>query len=71
MVHLGALGAVLRATSILPSIKRKYPKAHITWLTEKPGHHLLSNNPLIDRVLTTEIMDLMVLNNFKFDVVFV
>ena len=31
IVHLGALGAVLRSTSILPAIRRKYKNVHILY----------------------------------------
>ncbi len=51
IIHLEALGAVLRSTSLLEAIKRKYPRSHITWVTKAPAHHLLNNNELIDRVL--------------------
>jgi heptosyltransferase-2 len=52
VVHLGALGAVLRSTALLPAIHRTYPKAKLTWITEAPAHLLLQNHSLIDRVLT-------------------
>lgn len=52
IIHLGALGAVLRSTALLPAIHRSYPKAKVTWITEAPAHHLLQHHPLIDRVLT-------------------
>lgn len=68
VVHLEALGAVLRATSLLPGIKRKYPSSHITWITKKPGQQLLENNPLVDRVLTDSALDLMALKQLKFDI---
>ena len=70
VVHLEALGAVLRTTSILPAIVRKYPGAHITWVTQKPADQLLKNNPLIDRILTTERDDLLTLGALSFDVAF-
>src|SRR5687767_8165048 len=54
VIHLEALGAVLRATCILPAIKRKFPGSHITWVTHKPAQDLLRNNPYIDRILTTD-----------------
>lgn len=71
IVHLEALGAVLRATCILPAIKRKFPSSHITWVTQKPSHELLANNPLIDRVLTTERDDILTLSALQFDFGFV
>ncbi len=71
VVHLEALGAVLRGTSLLPAIKRKFPSSHITWVTQKPAHDLLKNNSLIDRLLTTERDDLLTLSALEFDFGFV
>lgn len=68
LIHLEALGAVVRSTSLLPAIKRKYPDSHITWVTQKPADDLLRLNPLIDRVLTTEPADLLQLAALEFDV---
>lgn len=71
IIHLGALGAVLRATSLLPAIKRKYPSSRITWVTDSPAHHLLAQNPYLDRILTSKEEDLLVLSNLEFDVAYV
>ena len=68
IVHLGALGAVLRATSILPAIHRKFPKAHVTWVTSRPAEKLLHGNGLLDRVLTLDTEDLLALESLSFDV---
>lgn len=68
LVHLEALGAVVRSTALLPAIRRKYPGAHITWITQKPAHLLLAENPLIDRVLTTDADDLLKLSALEFDI---
>ena len=70
IVHLEALGAVLRATSILPAIRRKYPKAHITWVTKAPADLLLLENKLIDRVYTLSLENILSLENLSFDVGF-
>lgn len=70
VVHLEAMGAVLRATSILPALKRKFPSSHITWVTQAPSHLLLENNPFIDRVLTTKEDGLLVLSALEFDFAF-
>jgi heptosyltransferase-2 len=70
VVHLGAIGAVVRATSILKAIKRKYPGSHITWVTDTPSDQLLRSHPLIDRVLTTKAEDLLCLSVLEFDVAF-
>lgn len=66
VVHLEALGAVLRATSLLPAIVRKHPGAYIVWVTKAPADQLLQNNSLIDRVLTLSPEDLLTLENFEF-----
>jgi heptosyltransferase-2 len=68
LVHLGALGAVVRSTSLLPAIRRKYPRAHITWVTDRPGDVLLRHHPLIDRILTTESRELIQLRALRFDI---
>jgi len=52
VIHLEALGAVLQSTAILPPLKRKFPNAHITWLTSKAALPLLENNALVDRLLS-------------------
>ncbi|UXR64023.1 glycosyltransferase family 9 protein [Bdellovibrio bacteriovorus] len=71
VVHLGALGAVVRSTSLLRAMKRKYPSSMITWVTDAPAHHLLKNHPAIDRVLTTSEADLLQLSTLEFEVGFV
>lgn len=71
VVHLGAIGAVVRATSLLPAMKRKYPGCHITWVTDAPSDQLLRNHPLLDRVLTTKAEDLLSLSSLEFEVAFV
>ncbi len=68
IVHLEALGAVLRATALLPAIKLKYPRSHITWVTQNPAQNLLKPNQLIDRVLTTAPDDQLALKALKFDI---
>ncbi len=70
IVHLGALGAVVRATSVLKSIKRKFPSSRVTWVTDRPADQILQGHPLIDRVLTTTESDLLVLSALQFEVGF-
>jgi len=71
IVHLGALGAVVRSTSLLKAMKRKYPSSKITWVTDAPAHYLLQGHPAIDRVLTTSEADLLQLSALEFDIGFV
>ena len=42
IIKLDATGDVLRTTSILPALKREYPKSHITWLTKKTQRNYLT-----------------------------
>lgn len=70
IVHLGALGAVVRGTSLLNAIHRKYSNAHVTWVTQAPAHRLLQGHALIDRVLTISAEDQLILSALEFDVGF-
>lgn len=67
IVNLDAMGNVLVTTSLLPAIKRKYPKSHITWITLKNAAPLLQNNPYLDRVYVWEPESWLVLQQMKFD----
>ncbi len=71
LIHLGALGAVVRSTALLKPLRRKFPGAHLTWVTDAPAHQLLQDHPSIDRVLTTCESDLLSLSALEFDVAFV
>ena len=51
IIKLGAMGDVLRMTSILKPLKEKYDGASITWVTKKSSEELLRGNPLIDRIV--------------------
>jgi len=69
IVNLDAMGNVLVTTSILPALKRKYPRSHISWITLKNARPLLENNPLLDRVYVWEPEAWMVLGQIQFDLV--
>lgn len=71
VIHLGALGAVLRSTSLLKAIRRKFPRAQLTWVTQAPAHHLLKGLPDIDRVFTLSAEDQLQLRALHFDTAFV
>lgn len=71
IVHLEALGAVLRSTSLIAGIRRKYPRSHITWITKAPAQNLLAGVPGIDRVLTLAQEDILTLAALEFDLAFV
>lgn len=71
IVHLEAMGAVLRSTSLLQAIHARYPRAVVTWVTKAPAHKLLENVEGIDRVLTLSVEDLLQLSALEFDVALV
>jgi heptosyltransferase-2 len=54
IVKLGAIGDVLRTTTILKGLQEKYPSNPIDWLTVHSSKEVLINNPLINRVFTWE-----------------
>ena len=68
LVHLGEMGAVLRSTSLLHAIKRKFPSSQITWVTSPSAAPLLQNISLIDRILTTTTKDLLILKALEFEI---
>ncbi len=51
LIKTGAMGDVLRTTSLLAPLKRAHPDARITWITEAAALPLLRNNPFIDELL--------------------
>ena len=57
IIKLDATGDVLRTTSILPALKREYPKSHITWITKRNAKELFTNNPLVDELYFFEDND--------------
>jgi heptosyltransferase-2 len=71
IVHLGALGAVVRSTALLAPLRRRHPRAHLTWVTDAPADQLLRGHQGIDRVLTTKDSDMLILSALEFDVSYV
>ncbi len=69
LINLDALGDVLRTTALLPAIRRRYPRARITWLTRSRALPLLEGNPDIDRVLVLGVESDILLRTLHFDVV--
>jgi heptosyltransferase-2 len=67
-VHLGALGAVVRSTCLLPAIRAKYPRAHLTWVTLSPADQLLRGIDMIDRVVALNFQSFLALQAEKWDV---
>lgn len=70
IISLDALGNVLLNTSILKSVKRKYPLSTIYWITQKSAKDILLYNPYIDHIYTWEDEQRMILRNIEFDHMF-
>lgn len=69
IIKLGAIGDVLRTTSLLPALKEKYKDSTIYWFTEKESLYLLDNNKLIDKVVIYSKKNIDFLKNIFFDIV--
>jgi len=69
VVKLDAVGDVVRTTTILRPLRRKYDPCHITWLVHPAAEELLAGNPLIDLVLVYRPEDLESLRVQEFDLV--
>jgi len=68
VLSLEALGAVLRSTVLLEPIRKKYPDAHITWITYPSAKALLENNHEIDRLICVDGKNSQLLDHLEFDV---
>ena len=51
LVKLGAMGDVLRTTSLLPSLRSHYTGSRISWVTRGESLDLLRGNPDIDEII--------------------
>ncbi|HTK81396.1 MAG TPA: glycosyltransferase family 9 protein [Bacteroidota bacterium] len=69
IINLEAMGNVLVTTTLLPAIKRKYPKSTVSWITLKNAYRLLDNNPYLDKVYVWDPESLLKLGSMEFDVV--
>ncbi len=69
ILKLGAMGDVVRTTSLLSALKKKYGRnSHITWVVEDNSKEILYNNPDIDRILAYNPETALLLNWERFDV---
>lgn len=67
IIKFSALGDVLRTTTLLSGLRRKYPGAHITWITEPVSIDLFKGNSLVDRVIAYTENNKGLLKNERFD----
>jgi heptosyltransferase-2 len=54
VIKTGALGDVVRTTSILPGLLRKHPEARVTWVTARGALELVEGHGLIARCVGVE-----------------
>ncbi len=51
IIKTGAMGDVLRTTTLLPALARGHENARVTWITDRSALPLLADNPLIAELL--------------------
>ena len=54
ILKTGALGDVLRTTSILPGLHARYPGLEVTWVTAPGAVDLVRTHPLVGRVVAVD-----------------
>ncbi len=64
IIKLDAVGDVLRTTSILQSLKKKYPNSSIDWITKKKSSEVLKDNRFIDNLYTDTGLESINENNW-------
>ncbi len=67
IIKLDAIGDVLRTTSILAPLKKKYPDSHITWCTRESSKPIFNNNKFVDEVIIVEDDAFFRIKTEKFD----
>jgi heptosyltransferase-2 len=67
IIKLGAMGDVLRTTSLLPTIQNRYDRPHITWVTLAESVPLFGHHPLVDAVMACGSETLARLQVERFD----
>lgn len=70
LIHLGAMGAVVRSSTLITAIRRKYPGCHLTWITGIASTAMVERMPGVDRVLAVQETNLRILESLEFDVGF-
>ena len=69
IIKIGALGDVIRTTSLLHAIKKKYPNSHISWLIKENSMDVLEGHKFVDKVLVYDADVLARLQIERFDIV--
>lgn len=71
VIHLGALGSVVRSSALLRKLKLEKPNACIVWLTSEVVLPILENHKAIDRLYALNFVNMLKLQAMKFDQIFV
>ncbi len=50
IVRLGAMGDIVMASGLIPSLREIWPEARLAWLADEPNADLLRHNPRLDRL---------------------
>ena len=69
IIKLDAIGDVLRTTSVLPPLKKKYPGYSITWCTKPASKELFKSNIFVDDVILLGVDAEYRLDVEEFDIV--
>jgi heptosyltransferase-2 len=69
IIKLDAVGDVLRTTSILSPLKKKYPGSYIVWCTRENSKSLFRNNSFVDDVIVIDDDARFRLQAEEFDIV--
>ena len=51
IVRLSAIGDIVMASGLIPSLQKRFPHAKISWLAEPVGASLLQHNPNLAEVV--------------------
>ena len=54
LIKVGALGDVVRTSSLLLGLKRLFPDMELTWITSREALPLVEGNPYVARAVTAE-----------------
>jgi heptosyltransferase-2 len=68
IIKLGALGDVIRTTTVLKPLKKRFPDSWISWITQENAFPFFNGNRYVDSVLTLEQARLA-LSGAEFDLV--
>jgi heptosyltransferase-2 len=69
IIKLGAIGDVIRTTSVLPGLREKYKNCRIDWVTKKESFDVLKNNSLINSAYIMGNAAIKKLKRKKYDLI--